>query len=74
MPLICLRLGLRDTRDFEGVSYNLAVGWQESYAAPRSQKIRETNQKYVQAKAYFFGLCKNPTQPLTVHTMPEHLI
>jgi hypothetical protein len=74
MLLICLRLGLCDMRDFEGVSYNLAVGCQESYSAPRSQNIRETNQKYVQAKAYFFGLCKNPTQPLTVHTMQERLL
>jgi hypothetical protein len=57
MILVCLRLGLCDMSDFEGVSYNLAVGWQESYAAPRSQKIRETNQKYIQAQAYFFGLC-----------------
>lgn len=74
MLLLCLRLGLCDMRDLEGVSYNLAVGWQETYALPRSPKITETNQKYVQAQAYFFGLCKNPTQSLTVHTLPERLL
>jgi hypothetical protein len=74
MLLVCFRLGLCDTRDFEGVSYNLAEGWQESYAVPRSPKITETNQKYVQAQANFCGLCKNPAQLLAVHTLQERLL
>jgi len=61
-------------RDLEGVSYNLVAGWQESYAVPRSPKITETNQKYVQAQAHFFGLCMNPAQSLTVCTMHERLL
>jgi hypothetical protein len=76
MLLVRFRIGLCNMRGFEGVSYNLAVGvgWRESYAVPRSQKITETNQKYVQLQAYFFNLCKNSTQSQTVHTLQEHCL